>query len=121
MKTDDFDARADRLLAIAERAAETCSDWTDIYNAVAAPGVTNGEFPTQELRERFVRSPQYAQIAALADEARRRGAAGLPSGKFLVRLPKSLHASLVREAEAEGVSLNQLVATRLAAGPPRAA
>jgi len=31
-----------------------------------------------------------------------------------VRLPKSLHAALAREAEAEGVSLNQLVVAKLA-------
>ena len=36
------------------------------------------------------------------------------SGKFNVRIPKSLHAALVSEAEAEGVSLNQLVLTKLA-------
>jgi antitoxin HicB len=36
------------------------------------------------------------------------------SGKFNVRVPKSLHASLASEAEAEGVSLNQLVVTKLA-------
>lgn len=31
------------------------------------------------------------------------------SGKFSVRLPKSLHRDLVRQAEREGVSLNQYV------------
>jgi antitoxin HicB len=36
------------------------------------------------------------------------------SGRFLVRLPASLHAELARQAEREGVSLNQLVATALA-------
>ncbi len=36
------------------------------------------------------------------------------SGKFVVRLPKSLHATLDREARDEGVSLNQLVVTKLA-------
>ena len=36
------------------------------------------------------------------------------SGKFNVRLPKSLHAALASEAEAEGVSLNQLIMTKLA-------
>ena len=36
------------------------------------------------------------------------------SGKFLVRLPKSLHATLAEEAAREGVSLNTLVLTRLA-------
>jgi len=36
------------------------------------------------------------------------------SGKFNVRVPKSLHAALASEAEAEGVSLNQLVVAKLA-------
>jgi len=36
------------------------------------------------------------------------------SGKFVLRLPKSLHAKLVAEAEQEGVSLNQYALYKLA-------
>ena len=36
------------------------------------------------------------------------------SGRFLLRLPSGLHAELARQAEAEGVSLNQYVTTMLA-------
>ena len=36
------------------------------------------------------------------------------SGKFLVRVPKSLHRDLARRADSEGVSLNQFVSTGLA-------
>lgn len=36
------------------------------------------------------------------------------SGKFLVRVPRSLHRALVQRAESEGVSLNQYVNVRLA-------
>jgi antitoxin HicB len=36
------------------------------------------------------------------------------SGRFLLRLPRGLHAELARQAEQEGVSLNQYVATTLA-------
>jgi len=36
------------------------------------------------------------------------------SGKFVVKLPKSLHQRLAIEAEKEGVSLNQLVLYKLA-------
>ena len=36
------------------------------------------------------------------------------SGKFVVRLPRSLHRQLVETAEQEGVSLNQLVNLALA-------
>ena len=35
------------------------------------------------------------------------------SGKFVVRLPKSLHQKLAIEAEREGVSLNQLALYKL--------
>lgn len=38
------------------------------------------------------------------------------SGRFVVRVPKSLHASLAKEAKAEGVSMNQLVLVKLAVG-----
>ena len=38
------------------------------------------------------------------------------SGKFIVRIPRSLHRSLVRAAKREGVSLNQYIASLLAAG-----
>ena len=36
------------------------------------------------------------------------------SGKFLVRVPRSVHARLARKAKQEGVSLNQLVVSVLA-------
>lgn len=35
------------------------------------------------------------------------------SGKLLLRMPPSLHARLAQEAERRGVSLNQLITTRL--------
>jgi antitoxin HicB len=38
----------------------------------------------------------------------------LPSGKWLQRVPRSLHMSLTKMAEEEGVSLNQFVTTTLA-------
>ena len=41
-------------------------------------------------------------------------ALGTYSGKFIVRVPTSLHADLVKTAAREGVSLNQFVATTLA-------
>ena len=36
------------------------------------------------------------------------------SGRFLLRVPRGLHAELAREAARQGVSLNQYVATTLA-------
>lgn len=41
---------------------------------------------------------------------------GVASGKFVARVPKSIHAQLAMRARAEGVSLNTLVLTLLAEG-----
>src|SRR5262245_59670749 len=40
----------------------------------------------------------------------------LPSGRVLVRLPRSLHASLIEIAKTENVSLNQQIVSLLGAG-----
>lgn len=42
--------------------------------------------------------------------------AGEPSGKFVQRVPKSIHAQLAVRAKQEGVSLNSLVLTLIAEG-----
>ena len=41
------------------------------------------------------------------------------SGKFMLRIPRSLHRNLVRAAKREGVSLNQYVTILLTAGVQR--
>ncbi len=40
----------------------------------------------------------------------------VPSGRFVVRIPRTLHATLVAHAREEGVSLNQYVSYLLATG-----
>lgn len=41
---------------------------------------------------------------------------GVASGKFVARVPKTIHAQLATRAKAEGVSLNTLVLTFIAEG-----
>jgi antitoxin HicB len=41
---------------------------------------------------------------------------GVSSGKFVARVPKTVHAQLTTRAKAEGVSLNTLVLTFIAQG-----
>ena len=41
---------------------------------------------------------------------------GIASGKFVARVPKTVHAQLATRAKAEGVSLNSLVLTFIAEG-----
>ncbi len=52
-------------------------------------------------------------LLAHGEEIPEPGSDAAYSGKFNVRMPKSLHRRLVEEAEREGVSLNMLVVSRL--------
>lgn len=92
--------------------------WVEANNAVYAPGGPFSRlFPNATERGEFSRTEESRQIDELIDslpEPPVRPERKEYSGKFHVRIPKSLHAALASEAEAEGVSLNQLVVAKLA-------
>lgn len=87
--------------------------WSATENAYVA---TVPEFPQLTLvapsAAEAIARLQTAIAAYLQGQAERRESAPRPrhleeySGQFRLRLPRVLHASLVREAEAEGISLN---------------
>ncbi|MCC7334315.1 MAG: toxin-antitoxin system HicB family antitoxin [Pirellulaceae bacterium] len=75
-------------------------------------------FPVQAERKAFLKTEEHAAIKKMipsitGDEE---GDSELPSGKFVVRVPRSMHSALQKEASEEGVSLNQLVVAKLAIG-----
>lgn len=119
--------RADKLLSFAKEQSRSAKSWTDLSNSVFGIGGKAGElFPKQTERTALVKLPQYRQITELirrlpAGPVQRTTsqivAAGRSpsdySGKLVVRLPKSVHAALAAEAEAENVSLNQLILAKL--------
>lgn len=57
-----------------------------------------------------------AALAALGRPVPAPNSGGVASGKFVARVPKSIHAQLAIRAKAEGVSLNTLVLTFIAEG-----
>jgi hypothetical protein len=112
-------ARAQELFTMARKLAEAPGvTWVEANNAIFGPGGPMARlFPSAEERAAFAKTKESRQIDELID--------GLPeppvsaqrrefSGKFNVRLPRSLHAALASEAAVEGVSLNQLVVAKLA-------
>ena len=112
-------AGAQELLTLARKLSETPGlTWVEANNAVYGPGGPFARlFPAAKDRVAFAKTEESREIDRLIDS--------LPeppvgpqrreySGKFNVRVPKSLHAALASEAEAEGVSLNQLVVAKLA-------
>jgi HicB family len=117
-----------KLLSEAEKAARTAETWADPSNFLFDPavGLVARAYPTRQGREAFIKTKEYKQIRQLVSDAMDRHglvAGGNPkkSGRFVVRLPQSLHAALEREAVSEGVSLNQLVVAKLAIGLGRSA
>jgi hypothetical protein len=110
-----------RVLKSARTVASSAESWADLSNALFDPvsGLLIKAYPTREEREAFLKTKEYGAIrklleAAIDETGLVTGATPKKSGKFIVRLPKTLHAALEREAAEEGVSLNQLVVTKLA-------
>ena len=112
-------SRAQELLALARKLVKAPGvTWVDVNNSIYGPGgPCVRHFPSPQDRADFAKTKESTAIDELIDS--------LPdppmspqrreySGKFNVRIPKSLHAALANEAEAEGVSLNQLVLAKLA-------
>src|SRR5262249_32788648 len=115
-------AKARQLLEFAEERAGRAADWVELHNALFGLGGKATELLTTESeRTAFAQTAECRRIFALLD--------GLPqpavkdfgellataNGAISVRLPRSVHAALLAEAKAEGVSLNQLCLSKLVA------
>ena len=119
MAKRSIESRGRELLTLARKLAQTPGlTWVEANNAMYGPGGPFVRlFSNAKDRVAFAKTKESRQIDRFIDS--------LPeppigpqrreySGKFNVRVPRSLRASLASEAEAEGVSLNQLVVTKLA-------
>ncbi len=112
---------AKRILKRAQDIARSVKTWADLSNALYNPidGLVTTAYPLGVEREAFMKTEEYQKIRQLLRDAI--DAFGMvegatpKSGRFVVRLPRSLHSALEREASREGVSLNQLVVAKLAA------
>lgn len=117
----DFAGRAARVLSEARKLAAHVESWADFSNALFDPnhGLVTRRFSSIQERQAFFRTPEFREIDQLLNGLMERfgvadGATPKKSGKFVVRVPKTLHLALEREAAEEGVSLNQLVLAKLA-------
>jgi hypothetical protein len=114
-----IEEKANRVVEKARELAAKASSWTAFSNAAFAPnGLVAQSFPKMTERRAFYQTPQYEEVNRIfLDIIKRFGisqsAAPRKSGKFVVRVPKTLHAALEVEANDEGVSLNQLALTKL--------
>jgi predicted HicB family RNase H-like nuclease len=113
------ESRAQELLKRARQLAQMSGlTWVEANNAIYGPGGPFARlFPSAKDRAAFAKTKASRQIDQLIDSLPEPAVGPQRreySGKFNVRVPKSLHAALASEAEVEGVSLNQLVVAKLA-------
>lgn len=98
--------------------------WIEVSNALFGPGGKLTELcPTESERLALCQTKEFREILQIVEESRDddgdpKGAVGewmaTASGTTTLRIPKSMHAALLAEAEAEGTSLNQLCLAKLA-------
>ena len=93
-------------------AAEEGGGWLIVFPDL--PGcMSDGEAPEEAIANG--RDAVFAWIQAAREAGREIPRPGeLPSGKFIARIPRSLHVRLAARAKQEGVSMNALVSTFLA-------
>ena len=119
MSRKTIETRSQELLTRASELAQAPGmTWVDANNAIYGPGGPFARlFPNDRDRVAFSKTKESRQVDLLIDSLPEPPAGPQRheySGKFNVRVPKSLHAALATEAESEGVSLNQLVVAKLA-------
>jgi hypothetical protein len=115
-------AKARQVLAFAQSRAKEVADWLELHFALfSVDGKATELFPTEAERSAFLRTAEYKRILALMDtlpkpkKGEMRELVSSANGAISVRLPRSVHAALLAEAKAEGVSLNQLCVAKLVA------
>jgi len=114
-------SKANKLLSEARKVASEVKSWADFSAKLfdQKSGLVALYFPDDFERQAFYDSEVYKEINGLLVKLMKgfgvvKGAEpSEKSGKFLVRVPKTVHHKLEMEAKREGVSLNQLAVAKL--------
>lgn len=121
-KRDTIASKALQVLEFAEQRAKQAADWVELHNALFGLGGKATElFTTESERTAFSKTAECRRIFALLDNLPAPAVKDFgellatANGAISVRLPRSVHAALLAEAKAEGVSLNQLCLSKLVA------
>lgn len=76
----------------------------------------DGDTPEAAIADGYAAAQAWLEVAARHGDPIPQPGSGGESGKFVARVPKSLHTRLAARAEQEGVSMNTLVVSLLAEG-----
>jgi predicted HicB family RNase H-like nuclease len=99
--------------------ARQVPDWETFFREVmGVEGLLARLFPIREQRSAFEETPEYVEIQHIMARLRGRRGRRIPLDRettkvITVRLPESLHASLIAEASSVGTSMNKLCISKL--------
>ncbi len=93
-------------------------DWATFFREVlGVGGIVRQMYPTPQALAEFEKTPDYAEIQAMLVKLREKNLDKSPESEptrvITVRLPKSLHEALAREADEHLTSVNQLCISKL--------
>jgi predicted HicB family RNase H-like nuclease len=95
------------------------SDWETFFReVVGVDGLLSRLFPSRAERAAFEQTPEYVEIQHIMARLRGKRGRRIPTERettrvITVRLPESLHASLMAEASTVGTSMNKLCISKL--------
>jgi HicB family len=112
--------KAKYILEQAQVLARNVKSWADFSVAIFDQhnGLVAKNFQKPMEREAFYDSKEYEEVNQILLGLMKKfgvegGATPQKSGRFVVRVPKTVHVALEIEAKREGVSLNQLAVSKL--------
>lgn len=112
------DLRREKVIQMARRRFEQATDWVVFFREVlSSDGLVSAVFPTPEVLADFERCPEFQEIQQMVAQLRERKPNNSdeqePTRVITVRLPKSLHQSLLNEADRKHTSMNKLCISKL--------
>ena len=115
MKHSNADKAKDYPVEIRPLSSDEGGGWLASFPDL--PGcMGDGTTPEAAIAAAYEAAAAWLTVAQQQGDAIPQPSAGGESGRFVARLPKSLHTRLVARAEQEGVSMNTLVVSLIAQG-----
>lgn len=107
------------VLGVAERLHAMSPEWVIFFREILGiDGIVRRSFRTADEMRAFECSPEYARIREMLDDLRQRPSAPPAADReaqrvVTVRMPRSLHETLKKEADELRVSINTLCIAKL--------
>lgn len=110
--------RAKALMEVAQEVFASTGSWVVFYREMLGiDGAVRKWFPKADEYQKFLRSPHFAElqemVAALRSQDGPKGDTTEPERMITIRIPKSLHDALAKEAEEAHLSINKLCISKL--------